>query len=90
MINELFKLNNRWAQGAMPQIFEAEITEFGNTVNKFNIQLKNGDVVVDVWGPQELGIGDAVTVGKYPGMNNKFVILSKSYKNISSITEVVV
>lgn len=78
ILNELTKMNNRWAQDTQPQVVEATVSALGGSDTSYAIRFKNGSTAANVSGPSGLSVGNAVVVAGYPGKTKKHVILQRA------------
>ena len=78
ILDELSKVNNRWAQSSQPEIVEANIVALGGSDTTYTIEFRNGARATNISGPSGLAVGNAVVVAGYPGKTAKWAILQKT------------
>jgi len=79
MINELKKMNQRWAKDNQPIIAEVNVASLGKTDEHYNVQFKNGAKTTNVFGPTGLKVNESAIMLIYPGRTKQSVIIGRSY-----------
>uniref|UniRef100_A0A6M3LBP4 Uncharacterized protein n=1 Tax=viral metagenome TaxID=1070528 RepID=A0A6M3LBP4_9ZZZZ len=88
LIKQIGSLSKRTIFTNAPSIKEANIIGLGTTLGKYKLKLRNGTVINEVIGEVGLSIGQSVTVAKFSGKTNRYVVLSVGYQSTGTITEV--
>lgn len=88
--DELRKLNNHWAKTTQPKIQEASVLSQGGDANSYNLQLKSGAKIPNVYGPVGISTGKSVAVSTYPGTSKCYIILGESYSAPGAATVITV
>ena len=68
----------RWTGKTQPGLLEANVVGLGRSTSSYIVAFKNGGRSYEVTGPEGLKVGNAVSIGVYPGSAKKYMILQKA------------